>query len=205
MSDRRPADRDSVTGGRAGNEEGSAYIVALVVLFIVTLLGLSLTLVTQTELQIGSNERTLTRVFYGADTGISTAIARALVRRDHTAQVLNLTDTGEDFAGNTLIPGFEAGEAGTRVEVTPFYPILDVPCNLCEINNAGTYSGRDYRKVNHAVTAVAERFITVDRGATRKTIAEKALTTMIEVQPWRVPTRAYDPIDQNTELQKIKF
>lgn len=190
---------------RGPGEAGSAYIVALVVLFIVTLLGLSLTLITQTELQIGANERTVTRVFYGADTGISTAIARALVRSDHSAQVLNLTDTGEDFAGNTLIPGFEAGEAGTRVEVSPFYPILDVPCNLCEVNNAGTYSGRDYRKVNHAVTALAERFITADQGASRETIAEKAITTMIEVQPWRVPLQAYDPIDQSTELAKIKF
>jgi len=186
-------------------EAGSAYIVALVVLFIVTLLGLSLTLVTQTELQIGANERTVTRVFYGADTGISSAIARALVQSDHSAQVLNLTDTGEDFAGNTLIPGFEGGEAGTRVEVSPFYPILDVPCNLCEVNNAGTYSGRDYRKVNHAVTALAERFITADQGASREVIAEKAITTMIEVQPWRVPLQAYDPIDQSTELAKIKF
>jgi len=186
-------------------EAGSAYIVALVVLFILTLLGLSLTLVTQTELQIGANERTVTRVFYGADAGISTAIARALVRSDHSGQILNLSDTGEDFTGNELIPGFQAGEGGTRVEVTPFYPILDVPCNLCEVNNAGTYSGRDYRKVNHAVTSRAQRFITTDGGTNRRVVAEKSLTTMIEVQPWRVPVQAYDPIDQTTELAKIKF
>lgn len=188
-----------------GTETGSAYVVALIILFVLTLLGLALTFVTQTEFQIGANERTMTRVFYGADSGISTAIARALVRSDHSAQILNLTDTGEDFAGNELIPGFQGGEAGTRVEVSPFYPILDVPCNLCEVNNAGTYSGRDYRKVNHVVTAVAQRFITTDAGATRNVIAEKSLTTMIEVQPWRVPLQAYDPIDQASELAKIKF
>ena len=186
-------------------EAGSAYVVALVVLFIVTLLGLSLTLVTQTEFQIGANERLVTRVFYGADSGVSSAIARALVRSDHSGQVLNLTDTGADFTGGTLLGVLDTGESGTRVEVSPFYPILDVPCNLCEVNNAGTYSGRDYRKVNHAVTAIAQRFVTFDQGVTRRTLAEKALTTMIEVQPWRVPIQAYDPIDKASELEKIKF
>jgi|GEM_PF-563631 len=190
---------------KADRETGSAYVVVLVVLFIVTLLGLSLSLVTQTEFQIGANERTVTRVFYAADTGISSAIARALVRSEHSSQVLNLTDTGEPFAGNMLIPGFNAGEAGTRVEVSPFYLIQGGACNLCEINNSGTYSDRGYERANHAVTAVAQRFITTDQGVTRKVIAERALTTMIELQPWKPPLTSLDAIDQTTELEKIKF
>lgn len=183
---------------RVRREAGSAYIVALLVLFVLTLLGLSLTLVTQTEVRIGANERTITNVFYGADTGVALATARALVSADHSAQDFVFTDDGQDLQTGTLA-------MATRVEVSPFYPILDVPCNLCEINNAGSYSGRDFRKVNHAVSSRAQRFATTDAGASRTPLGEKALTTMIEVQPWRVPTQAYDPIDQPSELAKIKF
>lgn len=184
-------------------QAGSAYIVALVILFVLTVLGLSLTLITQTELQIGANERTITRVFYGADAGISTSIARALVRSDNSAQVLNMTDSGEDLTTKNLVTGFRGVDAGTRVEVSPFFPVLKVPCNLCEINNAGTYGGRNFEKVTHAVTATAQRFITGDAGANRQVVAEKSISTMIEVEPWQVTNLGLDSIDNTGKLKKI--
>ena len=58
---------------------GSAYLVTLLALVVLTMLALSLSVVTQSEMLIGSNERTIQRVFYAADSGISIATANALV------------------------------------------------------------------------------------------------------------------------------
>jgi Tfp pilus assembly protein PilX len=50
-------------------EEGSVYLVALLGLVVLTILGLTLSLVTQTEMKMGANERVLQRVFFVAGHG----------------------------------------------------------------------------------------------------------------------------------------
>ena len=67
-------------------EAGSAYIIVLLVLIVLAVFGIALSMITQTESQIGSNERTLNRVFYAADAGVERAVARALVAADHSPQ-----------------------------------------------------------------------------------------------------------------------
>lgn len=52
-------------------ERGSAYIVALLALLVLTIGGLSVSLVTQTELQVGMNERAITRNFYAAESALN--------------------------------------------------------------------------------------------------------------------------------------
>ncbi|HKI85589.1 MAG TPA: hypothetical protein VKA53_02475, partial [Thermoanaerobaculia bacterium] len=47
-------------------QEGSAYIVALLALLVLSIVGLALALITQTEQEAGSNERSINRVFYSA-------------------------------------------------------------------------------------------------------------------------------------------
>ena len=173
------------------SQAGSAYIISLLALIVLTMVGLTLTLVTQAEMQIGSNERTINRVFYAADSGLSESTARALVNADHAANTLEL---GEIHSNPAL--GLKY-----NVDVSPFYPILDSPCNLCEINNQGTYSDRAYRKVNHAATSVATRV----GGVPETTLAQKTLSTMVEVQPWRWSPEAQLSLDDPTELEKIKF
>ena len=87
------------------------------------------------------------------------------------------------------------------VEVSPVLPVLDSPCNLCEINNAGTYSEKSFRKINHAVTAVATRY----SGSNTTPLAQKTLTAMVEVQPWKVSPEAYTAINDPVQLAKVKF
>ena len=77
---------------RSRGEAGSAYMAVLLVLVILTIFGLALILITQTEMQVGSNERTLARTFYAADAGIEMATAKALVTSDHAAH-LRFPDT----------------------------------------------------------------------------------------------------------------
>ncbi|MBV8202862.1 MAG: hypothetical protein JOZ15_19775, partial [Acidobacteria bacterium] len=64
-------DRKQVPRG----ERGSAFIVALLVLVVLTIAGLALTLMTQTEMRIGANEREANRTFYASDSGIQVSTA----------------------------------------------------------------------------------------------------------------------------------
>src|SRR5262249_14397393 len=66
-------------------EAGSAYMIVIGALAVLSTIGLALIAVTQTEFQIGGSERVNNRVFYAADSGIAVATARALVSGDYTA------------------------------------------------------------------------------------------------------------------------
>lgn len=175
---------------RRAGESGSAYVAALLVLVVLTLVGLSLALITQSEMQIGANERVQQRLFYAANSGIAASTARALTNADYSATTYSLADAGARFAG-----------LGFEVEVSPFFPILDAPCNLCEINQVGTYNERSFRSINHAVTAVAVR----RRGALGTPLAQKTLSSMIEVQPWRQTPEAFEALTHPDELAKLRF
>lgn len=183
--------RTEVSPGAAGacRQSGSAYIAALLVLVVLTLVGLSLALITQSEMQIGANERVGQRLFYAANSGIAASTARALTNADYTSTSYPLQDVGSGLSGMVF-----------QVEMSPFFPILDSPCHLCEINHIGSYSERSFRAINHAVTATAAR-----RRSGGSALAQKTLTSMIEVQPWRQTPDAYEALTDPAELAKLKF
>ncbi len=175
-------------------EDGSAYLVSLLALVVLAIVGLSMSLVTQTEMQIGANEGTINRVFYSTDSGVADSVARALTNRDYAARVFELDEPG----GNPLL------NLRTRIDSSPFYPILDSPCNLCEINNTGTYADRAYRKINHATTSTASRVAGPTDNSTP--LGENTISAMVEVQPWRLsPPEALLAVDDPEELKRIKF
>ena len=188
--------RPAVSASRG--EAGSAYIVVLLVLVVLAIFGIALSMITQTEMQIGSNERTINRVFYAADAGIELAIARAIVTADHSPQTFTYTDSGANMVNSKL-------EMGTRVEVSAFHPIQVTACNLCEINNIGTYQDKAFYKVNHAVTAQASRFATLTAGDTRTPLAQKTISAMVEIQPFRPSVASLASVNDPVELAKIKF
>lgn len=170
---------------------GSAYVVTLLALVVLTILALSLTLVTQSEMQIGTNERVVQRIFYAADSGIAATTARALVTNDFSERTVVLE---EDDTNPLLAMRNEA-------RISPMVPIIDAPCNLCEINNAGTYSENAYRKIGHAVTVNGVRV----GGPSDTQTALKVISAMVDFQPWKDPPQAYLPIDDPDALAKIKF
>jgi len=175
-------------------QKGSAYLVALLALVVLTIVGLSLALITQTENQLGSNERTLNRVFYAADSGISFSIARALVNNDTTGRTFDLEEP--DNASRLL-------QIKESVDTSPFYPILEAPCNLCEINNRGTgeYSSRAYSRTTYAVASSATR----ESSATSALMAQKALSSMVDVQPHPSSTEEFVSIDDPDQLKKVRY
>lgn len=176
---------------QAAREAGSAYVVVLLALVVLTIIGLSLSLITQGEMQVGNNERTIQRVFYATDTGIAVAVSRALVNADYGSRTYELADDLTPAALNIR----------HQVEVSPFYPILDSPCNLCEINDAGSYSENSFRKINHALSVRATRVF----GGDETPLARKLISEMVEVQPWKSDPHAYLPLEDPDELKKIKF
>src|SRR6185295_1896315 len=74
-------------------EAGSAYIVTLLALVVLTIMALSLVLVTQTEIQSGTAEKTINRVFYSADTGLGIAAASALTSSSYSGRTVVLNRT----------------------------------------------------------------------------------------------------------------
>lgn len=174
-------------------QRGSAYVLTLLALLVITLVGLSLSMVTQTEKQLGVNERMTQRVFYAANSGTAAATARVLARNDHTGLELLFNKTEES--------GLSMAE---RVRTSRFHPILASPCNFCEINQ-----GSQYYNVNHAITAEAERIGWMGGGdppVAPSVVARKTVGEMVGLQPWQVSlAEGVLPSLEDDELKKIRF
>ncbi len=126
---------------RAGRRQrGSAYLLALLVLVVLSLIGLSLALVTQTEQQIGATEKEAERAFYAADSGIAISTAFAL-NNDRSSRRLMLN--------RATLGSFVVAD---RVQMSPFSQISFGPCNFCQVNQ-----GKEAYRVNSAVTAWESR------------------------------------------------
>ncbi len=169
-------------------EAGSAYIISLLLLVVLTLMGLSLALITSTESQIGFNERILERTFYTSDSGIGIAAARILVASDYAYDVNDpdnnayILNEAADIVDTQLVQ--------SRVEVGPLLPMQLSPCNLCEINNAGSYRDASYQRTNIALPSNGERQ-NLYESTTRRRVA-----ATIDIQPWRVPASSLFPIER---------
>ena len=185
---------NSINKHSSHNEAGSAYVVTLMVLFILTLVGLSLTLITQTEMLVSSTERTVQRTFYAADSGISVAVARALVWNDYQPSQFSVPNK----SGGALDINETAFE--DRIDVTHMVPILAAPCNLCQINQ-----GNEFFEINHALTSTATRSPMPGAAANPNTpLARKSISAMIEIQPWKQSAEAYF-IPDTSVLSDIRY
>jgi Tfp pilus assembly protein PilX len=179
---------------RRSEEAGSAYIVTLLALVVLTILALALALVTQTEVQIGANEKTVNRTFYAADSGLGVAAAEALTSGRYTGLtvILNKTTVGNYSTAD-------------RVTISSFVPILTVRCDWCPANEDGVPK---FWKVNHAVTATSRRIAwkgNVDPldDSVVTLLGQKTLSAMFEFQPW--PTPPVESLPDANALQQVKF
>ena len=145
------------------NEAGSAYIAALLSLVVMSVMGLSVSLVAQTELLSGANERVTIQVMYAADAGLHEAIGRTLSTRNHDPHQL-VFDEPDGHSG--------VADIEHQVEISRVLPILMAPCNLCQINQGGLYAN-----ISHAVTARARRT------ADGQVVAEAQVTSTVALAP----------------------
>lgn len=146
---------------RRSPEAGSAYLLVLLLLLVLTVLGLSLAVITQTEVQIGGAERTATRTFYGADNGLR--LQFMLSRHAQTAPRRWVIDE-TDLSGLIV---------ESQVDVSPFMNAYHGHCNLCSAN----HGEEEYWLVNYVTNAQARRI----SGTTIQ--ASKLMTHMFLVQP----------------------
>lgn len=189
MTDDRPRALRPPAAPPAG-ETGSAYVVTLLALVVLTILGLSLSLITQSELVIGANERVEKRTFYAADSGISRSLAAVLVNGEAPALTFPLDDAG------SKLPGIRFD-----VAVSPFFPIAFPPCNLCQINSTGEYGGQNLRSITFAVTSSSTR----RNVATGSPLAQKTVTAMTTIQPREATADLLAPVGDPDSLAMLKF
>jgi hypothetical protein len=157
-------------------QQGSVYILALLVLLILTIVGLSLSLVTQSEMQIGVNERLSHQAFHSATAGIGIGTAKALVMPDLRSFEIDLVEPNDEVANLNI---------RHRLEVSPFLPILSAPCNLCQINE-----GAEFMKINHAVSSTATRIAWMgapgNPPGVPSPLAQERVSLLVSFQPWRM-------------------
>ncbi len=104
---------------RRQGERGSIFIVALMVLVMLTVIGLSLALVTETEMLIGGNEQVIHETFYAAETGLSVAVSQLLVTNSMANKCMALLAREQDGLPRML--GVE--NLGYSVDYSPLYPV----------------------------------------------------------------------------------
>lgn len=185
------------------SEAGSAYVITLLALVVLTILALSLALITQTEVQVGSNERTVSRMFYSADSGLGVAVAEALLVNNNPDNptlpgsrtvLLNKVSVG---AGSSL-----STNVADRVTISAFVPIQYVRCDLCQSEEGK----QKFWRVNHAVSANAERIAWTGSGAPpadATLLGQKTLSAMFQFEPWPLDPSSIP--DDPAVLAQIKF
>ena len=132
----------STLTSRSRRERGSAYIVVLLALVVLTIIGLSLVMVTQTEVQLGSNERTISRTFFGANSGLDVATGRHLLENEDRSltYIQNISSLG----GQSL---------ADQIQVSKITILSTAPCDFCPVNE----NGQKYVNANTSVSSIARR------------------------------------------------
>ena len=159
--------RTAATSRSRRSERGSAYLAVLLLLVVLTIVGLSVAVITQTEVLIGGSEKQATRQLFAAGTGIQFSSVYQLVAHDPNARSLRISQRTENILGQPTA-------IGDRVCTTPFLPVDSGVCNLCAMNQDNRYVA-----VQHAVTASALRFGDRDLGA-RRTVG-----AVVALEPWQ--------------------
>ena len=166
-------------------ENGSAFIITLLALVVLSILLLSLSVITQTERQIATNDLSTQRAFYAADSGVNLALARVLTVNSsvESTQITSTTPIsftlGEPAVGNL--------KRAQRVTLSPFVPIETQTCDGCSERIGHDNLG----DINHAVNAVSRRLTWTSADLlppdTAIPAATKRVYTQIGLYPWWSP------------------
>lgn len=149
--------------------QGSAYLIAIMVLLLLTGLGVAVSLVTQTEVTLASQERLIERTFYVAESGLELSIAQALAAGRFGAL--------SHVAGRSELEPGAFMDVRERVESSPFWCLGEAPCNLCAINQGSRWVRR-----SHVVAADARRS-ELGRDGSETVLARKSLANAVDVEP----------------------
>jgi hypothetical protein len=155
------------------SDRGSAFVIVLFALVLLTVFALALVSVSQSELQIGANERQIGRMFYAADAGSSIAHARRMVTKLIDPKTFVIPDTNRALG---------AGSIRDQVELSMLLPLLNAPCNLCEVNNASPTYDKKFERVNAGQVITAAR-VGIDAAGKRVPVGQRRVSLMLDLQP----------------------
>jgi len=156
----RTVRRDASSG-----ERGSAFLFVLLALLVLTIVGLSLSFVTQTEAQIGGIAKSSTRAFFAADAGPGIQISLYEYAWDKGRVIL---DTNNVSALTT---------ANDQVDMSPALVLYKGPCNLCSRNEGN----EEYEAINFGVTSLGRRV--ANAGGADTELARRVVSGMYFRQP----------------------
>lgn len=174
-------------------ERGSAFVVALLVLLVLTIAGLALTLMTQTEVRIGANEREANRTFFASDSGIQVASSDLFWQHNDKAINVQLNTTQQDTGAGSPPPLTFADQ----IVVTPLYYV-----NHYLIFGTGINQNQNgqYFAVTHVVNSSSLRTGTLTGSSPyTQNMAQKVVSSMILLQPW-TPVFNYHPQSVGSSL-----
>ncbi|MEO8275939.1 MAG: hypothetical protein ABI639_06935 [Thermoanaerobaculia bacterium] len=150
------------------SESGSAYLATLLILVVLTILGLSLAVITQTEVLIGGSEKQATRQVFAANSGIGLSTGFMLVAADASVHQLRIAERTQTLFGTDTT-------VTDDVCTSPFYQLQSGVCNLCMMNQ-----DNDYFAVTYGVTVAALR-----RSDKKEVGSRKELGAVLAVEPWK--------------------
>lgn len=178
----RLLDRDLSRRTERIDERGSATVIALLVLFLLSLLGLALALVTSTESMIAANDRLSAQSFYAADSGLDLAAVRVILADDTSPLLVQV---------NGVIP-----DRATRTEflLESVSPLVDMPCNLCSMSLGSGYETGDYGRRVFSLESEGRRasvnndldarlFIDIEDPEANAFAARRQVTAFLDIQP----------------------
>ena len=101
------------------NEEGSVIVVALMILVVLTIIGISATDTTKVELQIATNDKFHKIAFYNADAGVYATPKLISAHLDDTTSLIvipgvNYLPIGDPSNFDRQIKGFDSYDGGTK-------------------------------------------------------------------------------------------
>ncbi len=191
------------SSGRIRGERGSALILALMVMLILTFMGLTLLAFTETELQLGGNERVQSGLFYAAESGTAIAKARVL---DGAVVPTNFIIPITTNATGAALPSLTGFHIGYRVGLSRTVAIRFGPCDFCPANEDDeSWSYRVTYLVNSTGTRRDWRSADTDANAADESSAVQAMKTIgvtFDIEPSEVPLIEALAIDIN-EAQGI--
>ncbi len=129
--------------GKGWQQQGSMLVLALMALLIVTAIGLSLTFVTEMEMQLGATDKVLATTFYAAESGLHAAVAGIPHQNWAGEQIVRVEGR---IGPDTLI--------GTRVVTSRVHAVGSPQLPPMSMANEGEI---DYHSFSVALRAVAQR------------------------------------------------
>lgn len=112
---------------------GSAFVLALMVLAVLTVIGLSVSLITETEMSIGETEKIQNEQFFASEAGLTAALSGLLVTNNTAPVNIVIPSQTMDRSRSNL-------QAGVDVQTSGFNWLTEGPLPYTKIESyVGTY------------------------------------------------------------------